>query len=382
MQREAGGFGSSRYSSRGSREISVKAKNRNSGGRDSDLFEEWLKANPLPDVSLQEVNRNANGGLPLDANDGTIAPAHGFGAYHDSDNEKFRISEGKASIEESCELCLLPDPNKMVEREQEVPTFKKFEAPYGKGNVLDGPVNGSGFGFGDPGLQHLREFSWQETGDLLYQCLCECEDLAWDCEQKRFLEVNPSRGGWRIEFIPPLIQPPASSGCTPREYLQSLRERRELQGNKLLLALLSSNAAALAIFCEGKLLLHKVITAYTVRAKQGKSQLKYLRQGGPGRMTVGGAIRAREVDRFFTRVCEKLDEWGNDIQDCEVLFFSGTTRVWNEVYAVDNPKMLVPRSDSRWCKVPFNVHEPRLREVQRVFYRLSHGSVGFSWHSE
>jgi hypothetical protein len=50
--------------------------------------------------------------------------------------------------------------------------------------------------------------------------------------------------------------------------------------------------------------LHQVVTAYTVRAKQGKAQLHYLSQGGPGRMSVGGGLRARETRRLFTHICE------------------------------------------------------------------------------
>ena len=44
-----------------------------------------------------------------------------------------------------------------------------------------------------------------------------------------------------------------------------------------------------------------------MRAKQGKAQLHHLRQGGPGRMSVGGGIRARESERLFSRICEVLD---------------------------------------------------------------------------
>lgn len=51
----------------------------------------------------------------------------------------------------------------------------------------------------------------------------------------------------------------------------------------------------------------QVITAYTVRAKQGKAQLHHLRQGGPGRMSAGGGIRARETERLFSRICEVFD---------------------------------------------------------------------------
>ena len=56
------------------------------------------------------------------------------------------------------------------------------------------------------------------------------------------------------------------------------------------------------------LLFAKVVTAYTVRAQQGKSQLKHLRQGGSrGGMSVGGGIRARESRRLFVKFNEVRD---------------------------------------------------------------------------
>ena len=52
-----------------------------------------------------------------------------------------------------------------------------------------------------------------------------------------------------------------------------------------------------------------MITAYTVRAQQGRSQLKHLRQGGSsGGMSVGGGIRARESRRLFIRFNE-VQKW-------------------------------------------------------------------------
>ena len=51
----------------------------------------------------------------------------------------------------------------------------------------------------------------------------------------------------------------------------------------------------------------QVITAYTVRAKQGKSQLNHLKGGGGhGRMSVGGGLRARETKRLFEDINEVL----------------------------------------------------------------------------
>jgi hypothetical protein len=86
--------------------------------------------------------------------------------------------------------------------------------------------------------------------------------------------------------------------------------------------------------------LHQVVTAYTVRAKQGKAQLHYLSQGGPGRMSVGGGLRARETRRLFTHICEKLNEWHKEIEGCNLLFYSGNMRVWNEVQISLQPSLV------------------------------------------
>ncbi|GJP30188.1 hypothetical protein CLOM_g22956 [Closterium sp. NIES-68] len=143
-----------------------------------------------------------------------------------------------------------------------------------------------------------------------------------------------------------------------------------------MVALLCADSAALAIFHQGKLAQHKVITAYTVRAKQGRSQLAQQRGKGAGRMSAGAAVRARETRRLFSQVVERCVAWEADIKQCERIFFTGDVRAWNEVFACHAPAMPVGRKDGRWVKVPFHVHRPRLAQVQHVFHRLSHGCYG------
>ncbi|CAI5487595.1 unnamed protein product [Closterium sp. Naga37s-1] len=75
----------------------------------------------------------------------------------------------------------------------------------------------------------------------------------------------------------------------------------------------------------------QVITAYTVRAKQGRSQLAQQRGKGAGRMSAGAAIRARETRRLFSEVVQRCVAWEADIRQCERLYFSGDVRAWNEV---------------------------------------------------
>jgi hypothetical protein len=73
---------------------------------------------------------------------------------------------------------------------------------------------------------------------------------------------------------------------------------------KHLVILLTSAAAALCIWENGRLARHKVITAYTVRAKQGKSQLNHMRGRTGGGLSVGGSLRMQETARLFVRVNE------------------------------------------------------------------------------
>ena len=58
--------------------------------------------------------------------------------------------------------------------------------------------------------------------------------------------------------------------------------REQPQIGSQLLVLLSADSAALALYSQGQLARHKVLTGYTVRKRQGKAQAGYERQGGGG----------------------------------------------------------------------------------------------------
>ena len=57
-------------------------------------------------------------------------------------------------------------------------------------------------------------------------------------------------------------------------------------------------------------------------------------------------------------------------------FFSGTVRVWNELYSADaNLERVIARRDSRWRHVGISVRRPRLADLRRAFWQASHGTV-------
>ena len=57
-------------------------------------------------------------------------------------------------------------------------------------------------------------------------------------------------------------------------------------------------------------------------------------------------------------------------------FFSGTVRVWNELYGADaDLEGIISRRDSRWQHVGVSVRRPRSADLQRVFWHASHGAI-------
>ncbi|KAH9544937.1 hypothetical protein CY35_12G021300 [Sphagnum magellanicum] len=354
------------------------------GGGAPSLFDQWLALNPLPQTSLDDDLRSssdADSEVMLQRLQQSPASAgiqtSSYGRLKPLMEEKEEEEEEEEEEEQARERGEVGGASRELESSLWVSEFEQ-EAEFWIGNGSVWSVSGveqrgkrwdvsTKHGDQDGQRRQYRRFSWVDTADVLYKCLCDYGQMVWDNKHKCFLQVNTSEGAEAIPVVPPMIQQPTQSSCTPSEYLKVLRERKDGEATtRMLLALVSSSAAALGVFHDDVLVLHKflhpVVTAYTVRAKQGKAQLHYLSQGGPGCMRVGGGL------------C-KLNEWHKEIEGCNLLFYSGNMRVWNEVYACNNPRMLIARDDIRWHKVPYSVRQPRLRELHRVRYGLSHGAV-------
>lgn len=90
---------------------------------------------------------------------------------------------------------------------------------------------------------------------------------------------------------------------------------------------------------------------------------------------MGGSIRARETRRLFQGAAAKLVEWAPDIAACNQLYRSGGVRVWNELYASQDPPPPVARGDARWREAGVGVRRPRLADLQRVAAALLHGEL-------
>eukprot|EP00898_Chlorokybus_atmophyticus_P006364 jgi/Chlat1/6729/Chrsp50S06473 len=241
-----------------------------------------------------------------------------------------------------------------------------------------------------------RKFNEAQARDLLYSCL-RTTDLRW-CETRSCFITTEDEGALsppKLQLHMPPSMLPASHPTDPVEYLDFSRRWEDDNGGvggtgvsprRYLLTLLTADSAALGVWEAGQLIRHKVLTAYTVRRGQGTSQRKHQRGGGRER-TVGQHLRARESARLVTRICQKLNEWvvDGDIASCSQLFRSGDVRIWNEVSGWKKPALRVKAEDERWRRVEGSVsgggtgggiRRPRLRELRRVHFGVTHGRVG------
>ncbi|KAK3265005.1 hypothetical protein CYMTET_26289 [Cymbomonas tetramitiformis] len=239
-----------------------------------------------------------------------------------------------------------------------------------------------------------KTFSFRDTASVVSK-LTNLESLRWGSDGRTFEEFDPTTELMLAEvFLPAVLQPtPGLPLPSISQYLTELQAQpvesmdawfADVYGTTTstsvshLVVILSTEAAALGIWRDGELIKHKCITAYTVRQKQGKSQISHMRRKSKsGRGSAGGALRARESRRLFESTCAKLVEWSKEIHECDVIFGSGTVRVWNELFAAGGDILPCPRCDPRWRRVGKSVSRPRLKELERVYGLLSHGSIEF-----
>lgn len=101
-----------------------------------------------------------------------------------------------------------------------------------------------------------------------------CEALQWLAAQQLRLRSNGGSSGKGSH---------SSSGdgsVELREEEGQQQQQAQLSIGSQLVVLLSADSAALALFQEGELARHRMLTGYTVRKQQGKAQATYQRQGG------------------------------------------------------------------------------------------------------
>lgn len=168
-------------------------------------------------------------------------------------------------------------------------------------------------------------------------------------------------GSRKVRATPPFLLPalfPAPETEKLSEFLSGVPE----DPPPYLILLIQAGAAALGYVEQGEIALHKVITTYMVRQKQGKAQHKHLNQKGKSRL--GSRIRLRNTVTFFERINTKLNQWG-ETDYVEHIFYSSSIPLWNLLHesAVSCP---FAKHDKRLRPLDINIHTPNFEELQRA----------------
>ncbi|WP_192820156.1 hypothetical protein [Rufibacter sp. LB8] len=116
---------------------------------------------------------------------------------------------------------------------------------------------------------------------------------------------------------------------------------------RYVILLVQSGSCAVGYFEDGKNLDHKVIRAYMVRKKQGKSQIKHLKTKGKSR--AGSRVRLEETLEFFEAINTRLQVYFKQHQVDRV--------------AISCSKILVPYLFGSQVATPFDQHDPRLLKI-------------------
>lgn len=137
--------------------------------------------------------------------------------------------------------------------------------------------------------------------------------------------------------------------------------------------LIQSGSAALGNFKGRETLDHKVIRAYMVRKKQGKSQIKYLKTKGKSR--AGSRVRLAGTVEFFENINQRLQLYFADDSIDRVAISCSKTLIPYLFSAKVAPPFT--KKDERLYKIPKHVHTPTFDVLMDVHKFLSSGELFF-----
>ena len=121
-----------------------------------------------------------------------------------------------------------------------------------------------------------------------------------------------------------------------------------------------AGTAAVGYFQEGSNQEHKVIRAYMVRKKQGKSQIKYLKTKGKSR--AGSRVRLGASEKFFEEINEKISDYLNKYP-VDFIAYSCAKTLWPFLFTSEGQ---LHKGDPRLYKIPVHIQEPGYEKLLEI----------------
>lgn len=142
---------------------------------------------------------------------------------------------------------------------------------------------------------------------------------------------------------------------------------------KYVMLLVQTGSASIGVFEGEKCLEHKVLSAYMVRKKQGKSQLKHLKTKGKSR--AGSRVRLAKTLEFFENINDRLTRHFNE-HEFERIAFSCSKILMPYLF---NSKVSTPfdKKDNRIYRIPKHLHQPNYEVMLGMQRFMNKGQLTF-----
>jgi hypothetical protein len=142
-------------------------------------------------------------------------------------------------------------------------------------------------------------------------------------------------------------------------------QNQMLQGSNFMIILIHSGEAALAYSEEDQIIEHKMIKAYMVRQKQGKSQIKHLKTKGKSK--AGSRVRLASTGHFFEEINEKIAEWDEYFEIDKIAISCNKTL---QPYFYNRPKAALHKDEERLFKIPKHIQEANFENLTAIHNHL------------
>ena len=202
-----------------------------------------------------------------------------------------------------------------------------------------------------------RTFHWEDAASELSALI----GAGFELEEKRRWFENESE-----RLFPPLVFPVPDDCWTVRDYVAGLPSE---PGPQLVLVM-QAGAFSLGRFDAGDVQVTKTFKRYVVRGN-GRAQPTHLKTRGKSKY--GSRLRLQNAKRLLEETNEKIAEWEAEFGPPEQIYFSGTTRLWADLFSVQPPPPFEREAPA--IKIPLDLRKPTTDVMLRAYESLCWGRI-------
>ncbi|HET8858654.1 hypothetical protein [Marivirga sp.] len=185
----------------------------------------------------------------------------------------------------------------------------------------------------------------------------------YDAEELEILinSLEKKFGNLEYEDSKNLLKFPTNPSISIRLPFDFKYDQKKLNHSNFLIIIIHSGEAALAYSEESQIVEHKMIKAYMVRQKQGKSQIKHLKTKGKSK--AGSRVRLAGTDHFSEEINEKIAEWDEYFEIGKIAISCNKTL---QPFLFNRPDAALKKNDVRMFKIPKHIQEANFENLSFI----------------